>query len=183
QLTSIYVKDRVTGKYVQIATDIFEELRSEDVAKEEGSNENRYEFDASLDEMNVSATQSQLSNPNKVDTTFSKKKKKSPEASEPNSSTSLIDVAMLLRNNIRIVGLKLSRSIASEMFIKEKSSMIIQEKVQTLHVVLGEIEGLIDDERIDALTKIPNHPTQMLIFLSLPHSMRLAWVRKFISSH
>ncbi|MBA0694233.1 hypothetical protein Goari_004549, partial [Gossypium aridum] len=163
------------GKYAQIAIDIFEELRSEDVAKEEGSNDNIYEFDASLDEMNVSATQSQLSNPNKVDTTFSKKKKKSPEASEPNSSTSLIDVAMLLRNNIRIVGLELSRSIASEMFIKEKSSMIIQEKVQTLHVVLGEIEGLIDDERIDALTKIPNHPTQMLIFLSLPHSMRLAW--------
>ncbi|MBA0747818.1 hypothetical protein Gogos_004699, partial [Gossypium gossypioides] len=104
--------------------------------------------------MNVSATQSQLSNPNKVDTTFSKKKKKSLEANEPNSSTSLIDVAMLLTNNIRIIGLELSRSIASEMFIKEKSSMIIQEKVQTLHVVLGEIEGLIDDERIDALTKI-----------------------------
>ncbi|KAK5825316.1 hypothetical protein PVK06_020136 [Gossypium arboreum] len=125
QLTSIYVKDRVTGKDVQIAADIFEELHAEDVANEEGNNDNRCEFDASLDDMNVSATQSQPSNPNKVDVTFSKKKKKSSEASEPNSSTSLIDVDMLLGDNIRIVGLELSRSIASEMFIKEKSSMII----------------------------------------------------------
>ncbi|KAH1056463.1 hypothetical protein J1N35_034528, partial [Gossypium stocksii] len=145
QLTFIYAKDQVTRKDAQIATDIFEELRAKDVANEEGSNENRCEFDASLDEMNVSATQPQLSNPNKVDDIFSKKKKKSSEASEPNSSTSLIDV-MLLGDNIRTVGFELSRSIASKMFIKEKSSTIIQEKVQTLHVVLGEIKGLIDNE-------------------------------------
>ncbi|MBA0610859.1 hypothetical protein Godav_011628 [Gossypium davidsonii] len=42
---------------------------------EEGSNDNRCEVDASLDEIDVSATQSQSSNPNKVDSTFSNKKK------------------------------------------------------------------------------------------------------------
>ncbi|MBA0709214.1 hypothetical protein Golax_024263 [Gossypium laxum] len=42
---------------------------------EEGSNDNGCEVDASLDEMDVSATQSQSSNPNKVDSTFSNKKK------------------------------------------------------------------------------------------------------------
>ncbi|MBA0640572.1 hypothetical protein Goklo_023496 [Gossypium klotzschianum] len=98
---------------------------------EEGSNDNKREVDASLDEMDVSATQSQQFNPNKVDSTFPKKKK-SFEASEPNSSTSLIDAATLLGDNIRTV------------------------------------------DQIDALIKICDHPTQMLIFLTLPPSMRLA---------
>ncbi|MBA0791287.1 hypothetical protein Gohar_015877 [Gossypium harknessii] len=55
--------------------------------------------------MDVSATQSQQSNLNKVDSTFPKKKKKSSKASEPNSSTSLIDAATLLGDNIRTVDL------------------------------------------------------------------------------
>ncbi|MBA0675316.1 hypothetical protein Goari_016868, partial [Gossypium aridum] len=76
---------------------------------------------------------------------FQKKKKKSSEASEPNSSTSLIDAATLLGNNIRTVDLQLS-----------------------------EIESLTYDEQIDALIKICDHPTQMLIFLTLPPSIRLA---------
>ncbi|MBA0753408.1 hypothetical protein Gogos_020266 [Gossypium gossypioides] len=91
---------------------------------EEGSNDNKCKVDASLDEMDVSATQSQQFNPNKVDSTFPKKKKKSSEASEPNSSTSLIDAAMLLGDNIRTVDLQLSRSIAFEVLIQEKSEMI-----------------------------------------------------------
>ncbi|MBA0805686.1 hypothetical protein Gohar_005179 [Gossypium harknessii] len=71
------------------------------------------------------ATQSQLSNPNKVDSTFLKKKRKSSEASESDSSTSLIDAVTLLGDNIRIVGLELSKSIAAEMLIQKKSEMII----------------------------------------------------------
>ncbi|MBA0644166.1 hypothetical protein Goklo_028367 [Gossypium klotzschianum] len=62
QLTSIYVKDRTTGKYAQIAANIFKELCAEDVTNKrnpkEGSNDNEYEDDASLDEMDVLATQS-----------------------------------------------------------------------------------------------------------------------------
>ncbi|MBA0686862.1 hypothetical protein Goari_014437 [Gossypium aridum] len=75
--------------------------------------------------MDVSTTQLQLSNLNKVDATFSKKKKKSSEASEPNSSTSLIGVATFLRDNIMTVGLELSRNIVSEMLIQVNSNMII----------------------------------------------------------
>ncbi|MBA0736762.1 hypothetical protein Gogos_010267 [Gossypium gossypioides] len=96
--------------------------------------------------MDVSATQSQSSNPNKVDSTFSNKKKWSSKASEPNFSTSFIDVSTLLGDNIRTVGLELSRSIASKKLIQEKLEMIIQEKVQILYMSLGEIEGLTDDE-------------------------------------
>ncbi|KAK5826333.1 hypothetical protein PVK06_021251 [Gossypium arboreum] len=96
--------------------------------------------------MDVSSTQSQSSNPKKIDFTFPKKKKKSSEARGSNSSTSLIDAAMSLGDNIRTVSLKLRRSIASKMLIQEMSEMIIQEKVQTLYVSLGEIEYLTDDE-------------------------------------
>ncbi|MBA0560954.1 hypothetical protein Golob_017821 [Gossypium lobatum] len=124
--------------------------------------------------MDVSTTQLQPSNLNKVDATFSKKKKKSSETSEPNSSTSLIGVATFLRDNITTVGLELSRNIVSEMLIQENSNMIIQENVQTLYVVLGEIEYLTDNERIDVLIKISDHPMQIIVFLSLPPSMRLA---------
>ncbi|MFQ6621621.1 hypothetical protein Gotur_002969, partial [Gossypium turneri] len=37
-------------------------------------------------------------------------------------------------------------------------------------------EGLTVDERYRALSKIPDHPTQMLIFFSLPSNVRLEWV-------
>ncbi|MBA0811242.1 hypothetical protein Gohar_003164 [Gossypium harknessii] len=72
--------------------------------------------------MDVSSTQSQSSNPNNVDSTFPKKKKKSSEARESNSSTSLIDAAMLLGDNIRIVDLELRMSIASEIEVRNDHS-------------------------------------------------------------
>ncbi|MBA0628338.1 hypothetical protein Godav_023087, partial [Gossypium davidsonii] len=78
QLTSIYAKDRATGKDAQIATDIVEEIDAEDVATannlEEGNNYNKCEGDAYLDEMDVSATL-QPSKPNQDGSTFSKNKK------------------------------------------------------------------------------------------------------------
>ncbi|MBA0675292.1 hypothetical protein Goari_016845 [Gossypium aridum] len=124
--------DSYIRKYAQIAVDIVEELCAEDVANkrnlEEESNENGCEFDVSLNEMDVLATQSQPSNPNKVDSTFSKKKKRSG-VSEPIYSTSLIDATTSLEDNIRTIYLELSRSIAFEMLIHEKSKMVIQEKV------------------------------------------------------
>ncbi|MBA0625242.1 hypothetical protein Godav_010465 [Gossypium davidsonii] len=92
--------------------------------------------------MDVFATQAQPSNPNKADSKFSKKKKKGSEVSELISSTSLIDVATLLGDNIRTISLELSRSIASEMLIQKNSEMVIQKKAQTLYVSLGEIKGL-----------------------------------------
>ncbi|MBA0694214.1 hypothetical protein Goari_004530 [Gossypium aridum] len=121
---------------------IYDIITSEDVANErnteEGSNDNGCKVGVSLDEMDVSATQSHPSNPNKANSTFSKKKKKSSEVSEPISSTSLIDAITLLGDNIRT--LELSRSITS--------GMLIQEKVQTLYMSLGEIEGLTNDKQL-----------------------------------
>ncbi|XVF86524.1 hypothetical protein PTKIN_Ptkin18bG0048000 [Pterospermum kingtungense] len=55
---------------------------------------------------------------------------------------------------------KLSDSIGSE--------RILQQKVQELYGALGEIEGLAADEMYIALSKIPDHPSQMLVFFSLP---------------
>ncbi|MBA0736434.1 hypothetical protein Gogos_009990 [Gossypium gossypioides] len=48
---------------------------------------------------------------------FQRRKKKNSDVNEQISSISLIDDVMLLRENIRTVGLELSRSIVSEMLI------------------------------------------------------------------
>ncbi|MBA0606934.1 hypothetical protein Godav_019325, partial [Gossypium davidsonii] len=73
--------------------------------------------------MNLSATQSQPLR-NQDDSTFSKKKKKKiSNASEQISSTLFTDAATLLGENIRTVGLEISRSIASEVLIQQKSEM------------------------------------------------------------
>ncbi|MBA0747888.1 hypothetical protein Gogos_004764, partial [Gossypium gossypioides] len=51
--------------------------------------------------------------------------------------------------------------------------MMIQESTQKLYPTLREVEGLTEDEHYRALSKIPDHTTQMLIFFSLPSSVRL----------
>ncbi|MBA0673216.1 hypothetical protein Goklo_024411 [Gossypium klotzschianum] len=79
--------------------------------------------------MNLSATQSQPLR-NQDDSTFSKKKKK-----------------------------RFLMSIASEVLIQQKSEMVVQESALTLYPALYEVEGLTEDERYRALSKIPDHPT------------------------
>ncbi|MFQ6644945.1 hypothetical protein Gotur_020141 [Gossypium turneri] len=59
----------------------------------------------------------------------------------------------------------------------------IQEKASNLYPTLCEIEGLTVDERFRALSKIPDHPTQMVVFFSLPSDVRLEWVRRFLADH
>ncbi|MFQ6669565.1 hypothetical protein Gotur_034767 [Gossypium turneri] len=66
---------------------------------------------------------------------------------------------------------------------KLEEFQIIQEKAINLYPTLCEIEGLIVDERYRTLSKIPDHPTQMLILFSLPSDVRLEWVRKFLADH
>ncbi|MBA0802401.1 hypothetical protein Gohar_012699 [Gossypium harknessii] len=138
-----------TRKYAQTVADIVEEIDVEDVATtnnlEEGNNYHGCEDNVSLNEMDVSATQSQPSKPNQDG------------------------------KNIQTIGLKLSRSIASE--------KMLQESAQKLYLALCEVEGLTKDDHYRALRKIPNHPMQMLIFFSLPSSVRLEWVRRFLSDH
>ncbi|PPR96830.1 hypothetical protein GOBAR_AA23836 [Gossypium barbadense] len=160
QLTAIYAKDRATGKDVQTAADIIEEINAEDVTAtnthEERNDFHGSEADVSLDDMDLSATQPQPEPQparNHGDSVFSKKKK------------------------------KISDSIASEVVIQQKSEMTIQESALKLYPTLCEVEGLIEDERYRALSKIPDHPMQMLIFFSLPYAVRLEWVRRFLADH
>ncbi|MFQ6656756.1 hypothetical protein Gotur_026722 [Gossypium turneri] len=61
QLTTIYARDRVTGRDTQTATDVIEEINVQDVPTID-INEERNEFydceaDVSLDDMDVSATE------------------------------------------------------------------------------------------------------------------------------
>ncbi|KAK5818893.1 hypothetical protein PVK06_023843 [Gossypium arboreum] len=132
QLTAIYAKDRATGKDAQTAADIIEEINAEDVAStnthEERNDFHRSEADASLDDMDLSAIQPQAKlQParNQGDFAFSKKKKKISDASD--FSTSFNDATTLLVENIRTVGLEISKSITSEVVIQQKSEMTIQE--------------------------------------------------------
>ncbi|MBA0785380.1 hypothetical protein Gotri_024933 [Gossypium trilobum] len=178
QLTSIYAKDRATGKDSQTTIDIVEEIDADDATTannlEEGNNYRGCEDDVSLDEMDVSAIQPQLPKPSQDDFISSKKKKKISDESEQ-ISTSITDVVMLLGENIQTIGLELSRSIAFE--------KVIQESAQKSYPTLCEVEGLTEDECYRALRKIPDHPTQMVIFFNLPSSVRLEWVRRFLSDH
>ncbi|MBA0803197.1 hypothetical protein Gohar_013438 [Gossypium harknessii] len=169
--------NRATGKDAQTTIDIVEEIDAEGVATaknpKELSNDHRCEANVSLDKMHILAIQAQLSKSNQYDSTFSKKKKKISDVSEQISSTSLIGATTLLGENIRTIGLELSRSIASEVLIEEKSKMLIQENVKKVFLTLCEVEGLTKDKCFLALSKIPDYPTQMLIFLNLPSSVRL----------
>ncbi|XP_040963019.1 uncharacterized protein At2g29880-like [Gossypium hirsutum] len=186
QLTVIYAKDRATGKDAQTTADIIEEIDIEDVATT-NTHEERNDFygceaDVSLDDMDLSATQSQPAR-NQGDSTFSKKKKKNCDASDHISSTLFHDAATLLAENIWTVGVEINRSIASKVLIQQKSEMTIQERALTLYPTLCEVEGLTEDERYRALSKIPDHLTQMLIFFSLPSFVRLEWVIRFLADY
>ncbi|MFQ6621623.1 hypothetical protein Gotur_002969 [Gossypium turneri] len=83
------------------------------------------------------------------------------------------------------IGKQISKSITSNVVVQQKLEefQIIQEKAINLYPTLCEIEGLTVDERYRALSKIPDHPTQMLIFFSLPSNVRLEWVRRFLADH
>ncbi|KAK5784550.1 hypothetical protein PVK06_039076 [Gossypium arboreum] len=130
---------------------------------------------------------SQLHNRNHLETKmiqrFQRRKKTSSDASEQISFTLFINAITLLGENIQTVSLEISRSIASEVLIQQKSETTIQKSALELYPTLCEVEGLTEDERYRALSKIPDHPTQMLIFFSLPSSVRLEWVRRFLSDH
>ncbi|KHG07585.1 Potassium voltage-gated channel subfamily S member 1 [Gossypium arboreum] len=94
----------------------------------------------------------------KVISHFQRRKKKISNASDHISFTLFIDAATLLAENIRTVSLETSRSISSEVLIQQKSEMAIQESALNLYLTLCEVEGLTEDERYRALSKIPDHP-------------------------
>ncbi|KAG8478914.1 hypothetical protein CXB51_028756 [Gossypium anomalum] len=166
---SMNAKDRATGKDTQTTADIIEEINDEDEAAtnthEERNDFHGSEANVSLDNMDLSATQPQPeSQPAR-----NQEEKKISDASD--FSTSFNDAAALLAKNIRTVGLEISKSIASEVVIQQKSEMTIQESALKLYPTLCEVEGLTEDERDRALSKISDHPTQVLIFFSMPSAM------------
>ncbi|OMO88831.1 hypothetical protein CCACVL1_08179 [Corchorus capsularis] len=168
-LIAAMVDMRNVGKDAQTTTNILEEMVQETEGKAadqdaELESNNVVQEDVGLDEMDVSTTPSMLS----------KRRRKSGEF-EPISADCIISAAKLMGDGIREARKDLGRSIGSE--------MVIQEKVQELDIILGEIDGLTEEERDIALSKIPDHPAQMLVFGSLPPHRKLAWVRRFLNSH
>ncbi|PPS10402.1 hypothetical protein GOBAR_AA10239 [Gossypium barbadense] len=97
QLATIYAKDRAIGEDAQTAADIIEEIDVENVAttntREERNDFHGCEADVSLDDMDLSAIQLQLTR-NQGDSTFSKEKKKISDASD--FSTSFNNATTLL---------------------------------------------------------------------------------------
>ncbi|MFQ6665668.1 hypothetical protein Gotur_032319 [Gossypium turneri] len=157
QLTTIYAKDRATGKDAQTAVDVLEEINADDVPTADINEERNkyYDCDAnvSLEDMDVSATEPQ------------------PDRNQ--------------KDNMWAIGEQISRNIASDVVVQQRSEefQTIQEKATNLYPTLCEIEGLTVDERFRALSKIPDHPTQILVFFSLPSDVRLEWVRRFLVDH
>ncbi|MFQ6636668.1 hypothetical protein Gotur_013268 [Gossypium turneri] len=151
QLTAIYARDRATGKDAQTVADVIEEINVQDVPTTD-INEERNEFydceaDVSLDDMDVSATAPQPDR-NPGGSTSSKKKKKNSDASK-HISSSFHDAATLLAENMRAIGEQISRSIAFDVVVQQKSEefQTIKEKAINLYPTLCEIEGLNVDER------------------------------------
>ncbi|MBA0653827.1 hypothetical protein Goklo_020953, partial [Gossypium klotzschianum] len=97
----------------------------------------------------------QLHNCNHLETKviphFQRRKKKISDTSDHISSTSFTDAATLLVEKIRTVGIEISRSIAFELLIQEKSEMTIRESALKLYPTLCEVKGLTEDERYRVL--------------------------------
>ncbi|MBA0876881.1 hypothetical protein Goshw_019364, partial [Gossypium schwendimanii] len=113
------------------------------------------EAGVSLDDMDVSAAEPQRDRDQRGSSSSNKRKKKSD--ARDNMSSSFDEAATLLAENIK----------------KSEEFQIMQEKTSNLYSTLWEIEGLTDDERYQVLSKIPDHPTQMIVFFSLPSVVRL----------
>ena len=95
--------------------------------------------------------------------------------SGPVCAETVMNAAILLADNIKEVGLELSKSVGTE--------GVIQQRVSELDGALNEIKGICEEERNLALMKIPDHPSHLLVFFSLEPSRRLGWVRMFLATH
>ncbi|XVF41877.1 hypothetical protein PTKIN_Ptkin01aG0316000 [Pterospermum kingtungense] len=145
ELSQIYAKDRATGQNAQTAADILEDIALEENVEINEGTEHESQFELSSYDMDISNRVPQIS-------TSSRRKRKVSEIDESITAATLL-------------GDKLSDNIGSE--------RVLQQKVQELYGALGEIEGLATDEMYIALSKILDHPSQMLVFFSLPPSQRL----------
>ncbi|PPD93548.1 hypothetical protein GOBAR_DD09499 [Gossypium barbadense] len=177
QLTAIYARDRATRKDAQIAADVLEEIHAEDERTTDMNEERNTFYDCeagiSLDDMDVSGTDPRGDRDQWGSSSSNKRKKKSD--ARDNVYSSFDEAATLLGEKIQAVGDQISRSIASDVVVQQRSEehQKMEEKASNLYSALWSIEGLTDDQRYDALSKIPDHPTQMIVFFSLPSVARL----------
>ncbi|PPD68235.1 hypothetical protein GOBAR_DD34884 [Gossypium barbadense] len=151
QLTTIYARDRATGKDAQTAADVLEEINAEDV-RTTGMDEERNSFydceaDIPLDDMDVSAAEPQRDRDQGGSSSSNKRKKKSDAR---DMSSSFDEAATLLAENIKAVGDQISRSIASKVVVQQKSEEYqkMEKKASNLYSALWSIEGLTDYQRI-----------------------------------
>ncbi|XVF65853.1 hypothetical protein PTKIN_Ptkin09bG0284400 [Pterospermum kingtungense] len=167
ELCEIYAKDHATGKDAQTAADILEEIQTEGIhgSPSVGLEDEFHSQHVGSDDMEIS-----FAPPNS-----SSKKRKASEINEPNTADAFIKATTLLTDKMVEVGEKLSQCVGTEMRLEKRA--------EELDVALDEIEGLTEDEKDIALSKIPDHPSQMVVFFSLLPSRRLRWVRKFLSTH
>ncbi|GKV50858.1 hypothetical protein SLEP1_g57541 [Rubroshorea leprosula] len=84
-------------------------------------------------------------------------------------------VKLLGNDTIKEESIELSKSNAFDVMILEKSS--------ELDRALCKIEGLTEIDRDTALSKLPDHPGQMMVFFSLSPDRRLVWVKRFLKHH
>ncbi|XVF83706.1 hypothetical protein PTKIN_Ptkin16aG0512600 [Pterospermum kingtungense] len=167
ELCEIYGKDRATGKDAQSAADIVEEIQNED-------NDNSLDV-GSADEWNTQQLGDDMEMSFAPPMSSSSKKRKAHEMSDTNTAKVLVRATTLLTDKMVEIGEKLSESVRTE--------MRLEKRVEELAAALDEIEGLTEDEKDNALSKIPEHPTQIVVFFSLLPSRRLRWVHKFLSTH
>ncbi|XVF77993.1 hypothetical protein PTKIN_Ptkin14bG0092600 [Pterospermum kingtungense] len=170
ELSQIYAKDRATGKDAQTAADIIEEIHI--AGNDEGNDERNTDFEDEDQTIHVSDDLETSFAPR---TSISSRKRKANEMNEPISAETLINATTVLSEKMSEIGNKLSHSIGTEMRLEERA--------EKLYDALNEIDGLTEDEKEIALSKIPDHGSQMVIFFSLPPSQRLRWVRRFLATH
>ncbi|PPE01701.1 hypothetical protein GOBAR_DD01283 [Gossypium barbadense] len=120
QFTTIYARDRATGEDAQTAADVLQEINAEDPRGDRDQGRS----------------------------SSSNKRKKQSDARD-NMYSSFDEAATLLAENIKAVGDQISRSIASEVVVQQKSEEYqkMEEKASNLYSTLWEIEGLTDDQR------------------------------------
>ncbi|MFQ6663279.1 hypothetical protein Gotur_030869 [Gossypium turneri] len=142
-------EDRATGKDAQTAADVLEEINAQGVPTT-NMNEERNEFydceaDVSLDDMDVSAMEPQRDRDQRGSSSSNKKKKNSD--ARDNICSSFNEAANLLAENMRAISEQISRSIASDVVVQQKSEelQVIQEKATNLYSTLWENEGLTVD--------------------------------------
>nr|KJB80899.1 hypothetical protein B456_013G120700 [Gossypium raimondii] len=153
QLTAIYARDRVTGKDAQTAADVLEEIHAEDERTTDMNEERNTFYDC---EAEVSLDDMDVSS------TDPRGDRDQGGSSSSNKRKKKSDA----RDNVY------------SSF--EEAATLLGEKIQA---VGDKISMSIASEVVVQQNKIPDHPTQMIVFFSLPSVARLEWVRRFLSHH